>query len=931
MPRECFSTSKWARVKAAFDEVLELSGERRQQRLQAIDDEEVRAEVAALLSAHEGAGEFLATPREPLEVGHSLGPYRITAIVGRGGMGDVYQAWDARLGRDVAIKVLSDPSLDARALARFRREARTIAALSHPNVLAIHDVGETGGLPYFVTELLEGETLRERLRRGPIPLPCVLDWARQIAGGLAAAHDRGLVHRDLKPENLFVLRDGRVKILDFGLSRSRADLDDREVDAHTLTEPGLVLGTPGYAAPEQVRAQGVKASADLFSFGAILFEMLTGRRAFEKSTTIDTLRAVLDEEPPPPSSLRAGAPRWLDAVVRRCLAKEEQARFQSARDLAFVLTPPAKERVRARSFLGAALGAFVGGSLLWGAVALWCSQGADAPAEPPRTYAITFSGRDEAPAVSKDGQFVAVASDREGTSRIWLHHLAQGGVVPLTDGPDTSPRFSPDGSQLLFTRAVDDGGSAVFRVPLLGGEARRVVEDASEADWSPDGDKIAFIRWRDDEPQARPLLMVANVDGSELRQITELEHRVRVRPRWSPDGTVIAATGLVQQPGAPQAIRLYPVDGSPGRTLPTPAPVGLVSAVAWEDERHIVYSQALSVMGNSAGSPARIVRQDVDDGSLTTLLWTPESSLVLDRWPGRGLVFDSRTSHQNLREVALSSGRARFLSRGTASDRQPVYSPSGEHLVFSSNRGTNLDLWRLELATGTLQRLTDHEGDDWDPAYTPDGKSLLWSSNRSGHFEIWMANADGSSPRQLSRDGVDAENPTATADGQWVVYASGAPGRRGVWRIRPDGSDATLLVPRVILPEVSPDGRFVLFQTNRNPQLAVVGVAEVATGRVVPFEIPIEVKKASPAILGRARWLPNGSAIAFLGQDERGTTGVFLAPFDPERSEPPRWTALGGFDRERIAESFGLSPDGERLVLAEWQQRSTVIAAVGLP
>jgi Tol biopolymer transport system component len=238
-------------------------------------------------------------------------------------------------------------------------------------------------------------------------------------------------------------------------------------------------------------------------------------------------------------------------------------------------------------------------------------------------------------------------------------------------------------------------------------------------------------------------------------------------------------------------------------------------------------------------------------------------------------------------------------------------------------------VWRVERATGTIQRLTDHPGEDWDPGFTPDGKNLLWSSNRSGTFEVWMADADGAQPRQITRDG-DGENPTATPDGQWIVYASGDAARRGIWRIRPDGTDAALLVPDVILPEVSPDGRYVLFQTSRSPRSMMVGVASVADGKLVPFEINIEVRKSPSPALGRARWMPDGRAIAFLGHDDQGRTGVFVQRFAPGEDTTAERRPLAGFGSERVTESFGIAPDGKRVVLAEWEQGSTVVAATGL-
>jgi Tol biopolymer transport system component len=468
-----------------------------------------------------------------------------------------------------------------------------------------------------------------------------------------------------------------------------------------------------------------------------------------------------------------------------------------------------------------------------------------------------------------------------------------------------------------------------MRVALLGGDVRPVVEDATDGDWSPDGEQVAFVRWSD-AAQSRPTLMIARKDGSGVRALAPLDFRIKARPRWSPDGQTIAVTGILQQPGTPKAVLLVPVDGSPPRSLPGPSREGLMSNVAWDGPHHVIYSQGLTVTGHFGGGESRVVRQSVVDGSTRTLLWTLDSSFGLDRWPGRGVVFDARPPRENLREVSLVGGAERMLSRGTSMDRQPWVSPDGERVVFSTNRAGNLDVWMVERRSGETRRLTDHPLDDWDPALTPDGASLLWSSNRGGNFEVWIADADGARPRQLTRDGVSAENPTATPDGAWVVYSSGAPGRAGVWRIRPDGTDARLLVPGVILPEVSPDGKHVLFQTNRSPRVAVVGVARIADGVVLPFEIRVEASRPPPPILGRARWMPGGKAIAFVGENREGRTGVYLQRFAPGEDTDGERVPIAGFAAEHFTESFGVAPDGASIVLAEAERRSGVVAALGL-
>jgi len=276
-----------------------------------------------------------------LSSGTKLGPYEIQSLLGAGGMGEVYRARDARLDRTVAIKVLpASFSADHDRMQRFAQEARAAAALNHPNILSIFDIGEEHGSPYVVSELLEGETLRERLRSGSLSSRKAIDYGLQVARGLAAAHEKGIVHRDLKPENLFVTSDGRVKILDFGLAKLTRLETSSEADAptlHAVTEPGLIMGTAGYMSPEQVRGQVADQRSDIFSFGAILYEMIAGKRAFRGETSADTMSAILKEETPELSETGRSIPAGLERIVRHCLEKNPAQRFHSAGDLAFDL------------------------------------------------------------------------------------------------------------------------------------------------------------------------------------------------------------------------------------------------------------------------------------------------------------------------------------------------------------------------------------------------------------------------------------------------------------------------------------------------------------------------------------------------------------------------------------------------------------------
>jgi len=338
---------RWAKVRDVLGHVLELGPEKRPQYLDdaCANDPSLRSEVESLLSSDESArSSFLQSPPTPpaaLTKGTKLGDYEIISLVGSGGMGEVYRAHDSKLKREVAIKVLPAYwSRDPERLQRFELEARAAAALNHPNITSIFHVGQHDGSPYIVTELLQGETLREHLRKGALRLREALDFGVEIARGLGAAHDAGVIHRDLKPENIFVTKDGRIKILDFGLAKLQVPKSAKPEDPTVIprqTNPGQVLGTVGYMSPEQVRGHTADARSDIFAAGAVLYEMLTGKPAFRKPTSAETMSAILNEDPPAVSQVAPNLPPGLQRVVNRCLAKNPEQRFQHASDVAFAL------------------------------------------------------------------------------------------------------------------------------------------------------------------------------------------------------------------------------------------------------------------------------------------------------------------------------------------------------------------------------------------------------------------------------------------------------------------------------------------------------------------------------------------------------------------------------------------------------------------
>ena len=813
-------------------------------------------------------------------------------------------------------------------------------------------------------ELLEGETLRDRLNEGALPPRKAVELARQIARGLGAAHERGIVHRDLKPENIFLTRDGHAKSLDFGLAADRGRLDQEADDAGgltrtSLTVPGAVLGTVGYMAPEQVRGETVDHRADIFAFGSVLHEMLSGRRAFDRDTAAETMTAILREEPPHIERGSGEISPTLERVVQRCLEKNRDERFQSARDLAFAIDTsgsgsavesaargPLGTSDRSRSGRSWVVTALASGIALALGFGLASALRGTPSTEPVRVRAMTMSGTDSSPSASPDGKIVAFMSARNGMPRIWIRQVAGGGEQPLTDGPDIQPRFSPDGATLLFLR--DEGGvSSVYRQALVGGQPKKLVEDVAEAAWSPDGTRIAFSRAGAVEGRRFTSLGLADAqDGSE--RILGRFDTVMAGLHWAPDGSsLIGVEGSIVG-NIPDAtlVRIDVGDGSVERLRVDNAGRPLSSPV-FTRSGEIVVAIAGSLLGDQSDPLGRIVRFDPDRETTSTLFWTtslfPLQGLradftTIDILGDGQLIFHRNTIRSGIRTFDLAAAGAspssRIYTRGESRDRQPAYSPDGRRVLFSSNRSGNLDLWTFEIASGEIRQLTDDAAQDWDPAFTPDGRQIVWSSDRSGHLEIWIAEADGSAARQLSSDGSDAENPTVTRDGEWVVYWSANPDRRGIWKVRTDGSDSTQLqAGPFVIAEVSPDGRHVAF-IDFDPEALrnVVYVAEVETGELVPFRIEVPVPlRAALLIFGRMRWMPDGKSLAYVGIDDANRTGIYVQDFVSGKDTSATRRPLAGFSNDYTTESFGISPDGRAVAITTVEEIRQIMVADGVP
>jgi Tol biopolymer transport system component len=818
-------------------------------------------------------------------IGRSLGHYQIVEKLGQGGMGTVYRALDTRLKRSVAIKALPpEAMIDLERKNRFMREARAASALNHPNIITIYDIDTADGVDFIAMECVDGKTLQQLIGRKGLPLGEALEYAVRIADALATAHAAGIVHRDLKPSNIMVTGKGLLKVLDFGLAKLTETPpigpEDSTVTERPTTERGLIVGTVSYMSPEQAQGKTVDARSDIFSFGSVLYEMLTGRRAFRRDSPALTLAAVIHQEPPP---LPAEAPHDLQRIIARCLRKDPARRFQVMADLKVALEElkeesesgslvpeaPAAGNVARRRRYGVMTAA--GLVLLVAAGTLAWLRLQPRPSGRPATLAqFTFdSGLTVDPALSHDGRLLAYASDRgsNGDLNIWVQQLAGIEPLQLTRDPadDYRPSFSPDGGKVVFRS--DRAGGGVYVVSALGGEERTIAKYGRDPRFSPDGSQIAY--WTGDpakvDPSGNRVFVVPSNGGTSQALQTGLAGARY--PIWTPDGKHLLFEGIQNASASPALTSdwwVVPLDG--GATVKTGA------------------FDALRRQG------------------LTAYMGPGD-------WAGEGLMFSAANigNSRGLWKIRISSrtwhvaGEPQRLTFGSGLDAEPspAADPGGQGVVLAfSSLAFHNHVWRLPIRpkgtadlqrpdAGELQQLTRSGASDTNPSASADGKKIVFLSERSGNKDIWMKDLDSGQDTALTASAVEKSSPIITSDGSKVAYATIEKQKRPIYVIASSQGMAEEVCADCGEPVGwSSDGTKLLFL---NGQPRRVFLLDLASGAKAPLLQHPEFS------LDQAQFSPDGSWIAFVAKTGPDRTRVYIAPFrDGLAPGPKEWIAVTG-------------------------------------
>ncbi len=931
-----------------------------------------------------------------LEADTKFGRYEIRQLLGAGGMGEVYLAEDTRLERKVALKVLlADFAQNVERMRRFVQEAKAASSLNHPNIAHIYEIGETDGVNFIAMEFVEGETLREKIHHDKTDFRTLVKYLTQVAAGLAKAHAAGIVHRDLKPDNIMISRDGFAKILDFGLAKlvepqkmPKANADELNEAAtammpQPLSVPGMIMGTVGYMSPEQARGRKeIDQRSDIFSFGCILYEAATGHQPFAGEGVVDSLHKIIHAQPPPLKDFNPTVPVDLQRIVRRCLAKDPEERYQTIKDVAIELkelrremegsaglhqsvspqnvsnasdmnaptlltsdteqTAETKESTAVRSTSSAeylageikrrkklvgvvalALLVMIGG-IVFALYKFWGK--ADKPPQAIKIERLTTNGKSTAAAISPDGKYVVYSVDEGGGQSLWRRQVTASSNVqiipPAEDVYYWGLTFTPDSNYINFTKVQFEKNVdwVLYQMPVLGGTQKKLITHAQGGvSYSPDGKQFAFVR--EEYPSAEESsLLIANADGTGEQILAQQKAPVRFPSR---------------------------------QVAPAWSPDGKTIACIVSDETKGVGRSHVVEVNVADGTSKTVVTKEWED--IFQIAWLPDKNGLLVLGVEKGAV----NYAGQIWRFSYPEGEARRITADFNNySSLSLPSDSNALVTVQSNRTSNI--WVA--ANGDAGRAVQIKSGGnnlegiYGLAWTPDGR-VVYNSLASGAPDIWIMNADGTGQKQLTVDAGANLQPKVTPDGRYIVFASLRNDQVNVWRMNLDGSNPKQLTNgnNDWDPAVTPDSRWVIYAAQKSgmpylwkvsidggdavqlidkyansPEVSPDGKWIVCSYRkdinstwryaIIPYEGGEPIKVFD--LLGKRgdfRWSPDGRSLHYLRDSPGGVTNVWSLPLD---DKPPK--QLTDFKTEQIY-NFAWSPDGRNLVLSRGTTTSDVV------